>query len=116
MPRLTVRVQIDDPIHDDDNSLLRLALLDTSQADAHHPTVAEATGSIGSADDPVEVVIDVPEAALDVRNRYSLFAHVDHDGSGLLVSGDLITTRDVPVDPRELSAGTSFVQAPLTRI
>ena len=116
MAQLTVRIEIGDPMADDDGSTARVALLDTSQADAHHPTIAEAVGVIDSADEPFEIVIDVPDGALDELSRYSLWAHVDQGSTGTIGSGDLITTQNIPVDPAELAGGESSVDAPLTRI
>jgi uncharacterized lipoprotein YbaY len=113
---LTVRVQIDDPIPDDDGSTVRVALRDTSQADAHHPTVVEVVSVIRAADEPVEIALDVPENALDERHRYSVWTHIDHDGKGELSPGDLITTQNVPVYPAELALGALSIDVPLTRI
>ena len=63
----------------------------------------------------VELVLDVPDAALTAGHRYSLQAHVDHQGSGDIKPGDLIITQDVPV-PVSVGAGRHDVEATLTRV
>ncbi len=114
MAQLTVRVKVADRRPDDVGSLVRVRLLDTSQADALHPTVAEATGIL--EEENLEVVLDVPDDAVNDRHRFSVFAHVDHEGDGSMHPGDLITTHNVPVSlPDDVAAGPP-IQATVVRI
>lgn len=116
MPQIRVRLRIPDQRPEDHGSRVRVSLMDTSQADALHPTVTEATGVVSAGGDDVEVVLDVPEGALDARNRYSLFAHVDHRGDGKINPGDLIITQNVPVTIDQAGAEAGPLRARLTRI
>ncbi|HEX5927888.1 MAG TPA: YbaY family lipoprotein [Solirubrobacterales bacterium] len=94
-------------------STVRVAVRDTSEADALHPAVAEAVSRMAVDTDGVELSLDLPET-LDPRHRYSVWAHVDRDGSGEIAAGDLITTRDVALDPQRLGPGP--IDVPLTQI
>lgn len=67
---------------EDRGSIVRVLLRDTTMADALHPTVAEATGVVDPVRDEVEVTLEVPQEGLDRRHRNSLWAHVDHEGTG----------------------------------
>jgi hypothetical protein len=95
-------------------AVARVALLDTSLADAEHPTLASANHALAASDDVVELRLEVPQA-LDARHRYSLWAHVDRSGSGHIEPGDMITTENVPVDAGQVASGAS-VDVPLKRI
>lgn len=83
-------------------------------ADALHPTVAEATKVLEPDREEIEVTLDIPEGVLDPRQRYSLWAHIDHEGTGQLKGGDMITTQNVPVTPEDVDGRT--LEVPLTRI
>jgi hypothetical protein len=83
-------------------------------ADALHPTVAEATGVVEQDRDAIDLTLDIPEGTLEPRQRYSLWAHVDHGGTAQLKGGDLITTQNVPVTPEDVDGRT--LEVPLTRI
>jgi hypothetical protein len=63
----------------------------------------------------VEVTLDVREGQLDPRHRYSIWAHVDHSGTGKLQRGDLITTTDIPVPADDVASGR-VLEIRLTRI
>lgn len=114
MRRLQVRLRIPDRRPQDAGSTVRIALRDTTLADTEHPTIAEASGTLAPGGDWVELSVDVPDEQLDPRHRYSVWAHVDRDGSGEIRGGDLITTQDVAVRPDDLDAAP--VEVPLARI
>lgn len=114
MGQLRVRLRLPDPRPEDRGSTVRLVLRDTSMADALHPAVAEATAVLDPADDHADLVLDVPDGALDPRGRFSLWVHVDRAGGGELRAGDLITTQNVPVTVDDLDGAPLAI--PLTRI
>ncbi len=114
MPRLKMRLQVEELRPEDGGSVVHAVLRDTSMADALHPTVAEATAAVPEDPGQLEMVLDVPEGALDPHHRYSLWVHVDQEGGGQPRGGDLITTQDVPVVPEDLDDG--IIDVPLTRI
>ena len=114
MSRLQIRLRMPDRRSEDAGSTVRIALRDTTLADAEHPTVAETTGTLAPDGKEIELSVDVPKEQLDARHRYSVWAHVDRDGSGEIRSGDLITTQDVAVRPDDLDAGP--VEVPVARI
>lgn len=114
MGKVQLKVRIPDPIERDRGSTVRVAVRDTTQADALHPTVAEATGTVAASGEVAELSIDLPDEPLDPRHRYSVWAHVDHAGQGELRPGDLITTQDVQIGPDDVDADP--VEVPLTRI
>lgn len=114
MSKIRFRLEIPDPGPDDSGSLLRLAIRDTTLADALHPTIAETTEGVENAAEGMEVTLDLPDQGLDPRHRYSVWAHLDHEGQGEIQSGDLITTQDVSVLPEHVDAEP--VDVPLTRI
>jgi Type III secretion system lipoprotein chaperone (YscW) len=97
----------------DAGSTVRVAIRDTSLADALHPTIAEATGTL-KPDSEAELSVELPRERLDPRHRYSLWAHVDHHGDGEIRPGDLITTQNVPVRREDVDRGR--IEVPLTRI
>ena len=113
--QLRVRLTITDPRPEDAGSRVRAAVVDTSQADALHPTVAEATTTLTSAAPHVELTIEIPDGSLAPGHRYSLQAHVDRGGTGDIEPGDLIITADVPVPTGE-GRGARHVEATLTRV
>ena len=113
--RLRVRLAIPDPTPDEVGSRVRVAVVDTSLADALHPTVAEATTTLERATPDVELVLEIPGTALRQGHRYSLQAHLDHGGTGEIKPGDLIITEDVPI-PTGGGPGERQVEARLTRI
>jgi hypothetical protein len=114
MNKIRLHLRIPDLLPDDQGSAVRIAVRDTTQADALHPTVAEASGTVPVDADDVKVDVNLPDQPLDPRRRYSVWAHVDHSGNGQLGAGDLITTQDVQVGPEDV--GASPVEVPLTRI
>jgi len=114
MSKIRFLLAIPDPGPRDSGSLVRLAIRDTTLADALHPTVAETTEGLDDAAEGIEVSLELPDQALDPRHRYSVWAHVDHEGQGEIQTGDLITTQEVSVRPEHLDADP--VEVPLTRI
>lgn len=113
MSAIHFRLDVPEPGPQDSGSLLRLAIRDTTLADALHPTVAETTASVEDAGG-IEVTLELPDEALDPRRRYSVWAHLDHEGEGEIKTGDLITTQEVSVRPEHIDAEP--VDVPLTRI
>lgn len=108
-----MRLRIPDLRATDAGSTVRIAIRDTTLADALHPTIAEATGTL-EPDHEAELNVELPRERLDPRHRYSLWAHVDQDGGGEIRPGDLITTQNVPVQREDVDRGPIEVQ--LTRI
>lgn len=102
MALLRVRVHIDELRPEDVGSTVRVAVMDTSMADALHPTVAEATGVVEEDSHEIDLEIEIPEGTLDEKRYYSLWGHVDHEGEGNMRSGDLITTQNIPVTNSDL--------------
>jgi hypothetical protein len=82
--------------------------------DTLHPTVAEATGGLKPGQSRIEIALELPDSGLDPRHRYSVWAHVDHGGTGEIKPGDLITTQNVPVSSADID--TEAIEVPLTRI
>jgi hypothetical protein len=114
LAQLKAVMRIPDVRPEDRGSIVRVVLRDTTMADALHPTVAEATGVVDPVRDEVEVTLEVPREGLDRRHRYSVWAHVDHEGTGQPRAGDLITTQNVAVTPEDVDGRA--VQVPLSRI
>jgi hypothetical protein len=97
----------------DAGSTVRVAIRDTTLADALHPTVAEVIGIL-EPESEAELSVELPPERLNPRHRYSLWAHVDQAGDGEIRPGDLITTQNVPVRPEDVDRGP--IEVPLTRI
>lgn len=116
MARILVRLRPEDLQADDVGSRVRVALLDTTEADALHDTVAEAVGVVGPDGDILEADLDIPDGALDDRRRYSWWAHVDRSGSGDIGTGDLIVTQNIPVAADAVASAGPPVVLPLTRV
>jgi hypothetical protein len=112
--QLRVRLTIPDPQPADAGSRVRATIVDTSRADALHPAVAEAT-TLAGIGPHVELLVDVPDAVLQQGHRYSLQAHLDHEGTGDIKPGDLIITENVPLPIGE-GSGIRQVEARLTRV
>jgi Type III secretion system lipoprotein chaperone (YscW) len=112
--QLLVRLVAPEPIEGNAATVLRVALFDTSYADALHPTVA-AINAPWDASASNELTINVPDGAIDPLHRYSLWAHLDRDGNGRVDLGDLITTANVPVAAVDIVAGT-HIDVPLVPI
>ena len=104
MARLRVRLHIEDLRPEDVGSVVRVSVLDTSMADALHPTVAQATGVVEEGVEKIEIEVEVPDGTLREGRHYSLWCHVDHEGQGNMKSGDLITTVSIPVRSCDLMA------------
>jgi hypothetical protein len=113
--QLRVRLTIPDPRPEDAGSRVRATIVDTSQADALHPAVAETSTVLAAATGEVTLVLEVSDAMLREGNRYSLQAHVDRGATGDIKSGDLIITENIPV-PTGDRMGVRELQARLTRI
>lgn len=109
-----MRLSLPDLRPEDAGATVRVTLRDTTMEDALHPTVAETTAILEGERDTAEVVMTVPSHALDPRHRYSVWVQVDHEGSGGVTPGDLITTQNVPITPDDL--GASVIEVPLTRV
>lgn len=112
--RLRVRLQFPDVRPEDVGAPVRVEVRDTSMADALHPAVANVVQDLADEGGEMEVEIEVPDGALQERHRYSLFAHVDHGGTGAMESGDMIITESVPVTAD--AEGEEPIVARLTRI
>jgi uncharacterized lipoprotein YbaY len=115
MSRLRLRLRVGDPDPDDRGSTVRVEIRDTTLADALHPTIAEATGTMAPDGERAELSVDLPDEPLDPRHRYSVWAHVDHTGNGQLQAGDLITAESIPIDPVDVDADDP-VDVPMRRI
>ena len=116
MGRLRVRLHVPDCRPNDAGSKVRVAVVDTSQADALHPTVVEAEGVVKAGSKRIDVTLDVPSGALQKRHRYALTAHVDHAGTGAFQAGDLIITESIPVTVEDAERDVVTIDANLTRI
>jgi uncharacterized lipoprotein YbaY len=85
------------------DAIVRVRLLDVSRADVAATTIAEtAIPSHGlEPSTPVDIpfALDAPE--LDPHRSYALAAHVDVGGTGEVGVEDYITTRHIPVSPRD---------------
>ena len=113
--QLKIHLTIPDPRPEDAGSHVRATIVDTSQADALHPAVAETSRVLNSATGQVDLVLEVSDAVLRDGHRYSLQAHVDRDGRGDIKPGDLIITENVQV-PTSERQGIRHLNAILTRI
>lgn len=113
MGRIRVRLDLPELRPEDRDCVVRVVVRDTTQADALHPTVAELADRVELDPGGVELSLDLPQD-LDPRHRYSVWAHLDHDGSGEIASGDLITTENVAVDPQ--GGPDEPIDVPLTRV
>ena len=82
-------------------SQVHVALRDTSQEDAEHPTVAETFAELPAGGE-AELYLPVEAGALDPRNRYSVWAHVTPGNPERLAPGDFITTAATPVDMSDI--------------
>jgi uncharacterized lipoprotein YbaY len=83
-----------------DGATLRVRLLDVSRANASAETIAATVAwdvSIAAIDQRVPFVLDVGE--LDPRHTYTLEAHLDMDGSGVIERGDYRTMEHFDVSP-----------------
>ena len=116
MSKLRVHLTIPARRPDDRRSGVRVALMDTSRADALHPTVAEASAVLDPDRQTLELTLEVPRGALKERNRYSLWAHVDRVGDGGVHPGDLIVTQNIPVTISDTKDGAPPILVPLTRV
>jgi len=115
MAKLKVQLDLGDTATAAEGHLVHVVLRDTSMADALHPAVAEATGTV---EDGVRgtITLDVPDDALSERGRYSLFAHVDRHGDGEIHTGDMITTEDIRVEAADVTDDAAPVRAPVVQI
>lgn len=105
-------------------AVVRVVLQDVGMADAlavpvgtvvvDLPDLPHAVDPDGPADE-LEVTLPVAVDALQPRGRYTLRAHLDRDGSGVLSAGDALTTTSVPVQPDDVASGRR-VEVPLTQI
>lgn len=75
-------------------ALLRMKIEDVSAADRRSTTIAQETKPL---DHDHEAVIKVPAGLVEDRASYSLFVHVDENGSGQIESGDFISPEVHPV-------------------
>lgn len=80
-------------------AVLRVRLENVSVADRPSAVVSSAEVSVPEPTDGggVEVSLAVPAADIDERDSYSVFAHLDLDGSGDVSAGDALTTQTYPV-------------------
>lgn len=76
------------------NARLRLRVEDVSGADKESTVIAEGTSAPAS---DKEAAVQVPVGLIDPRASYSVFVHVDADGSGEITPGDFISPAVHPV-------------------
>jgi uncharacterized lipoprotein YbaY len=96
-------------------AVLRVRLEDVSVADRPSAVVSSAEVPVPepTGGGAVEVSLAVPAARIDERDSYSVFAHLDLDGSGDVSVGDALTTQTYPVLTR---GAPDRVEVTLTRI
>ena len=75
-------------------ALLHLRVEDVSAADRRTEAIAEQVRPLVS---DLTTQIDVPAGLIDGRSSYSVFVHVDANGSGKIQAGDFIAPQVHPV-------------------
>ncbi|HYI47028.1 MAG TPA: YbaY family lipoprotein [Allosphingosinicella sp.] len=107
---LKVRVHLPPGAVPSATAVLRVRVEDVSGADKAAPVIAEKVVQL-SAD--ADVTIEVPPGLVDPGATYSVFLHVDGDGSGNIDVGDFISPATHPV----LTQGApDAVEAELVRV
>jgi uncharacterized lipoprotein YbaY len=111
-PRLRPDMQLRGEIHFPEvassvaGATLRVRLLDVSRADASAETIAANVVedvSVVAADQRIAFVLDIGD--LDPRHTYTLEAHLDIDGSGVVERGDYRTMEHFDVSPATVDRG-----------
>ncbi len=112
-PRIVkVRLQLPDPLDLPLDAVLRIRVEDVSAADRPSDVVAEEAIPVGELSG-VEVEVRVPAGLVDRRASYSVFVHVDQNGSGQIEVGDYLSPAAHPV----LTQGAGdAVDVPLLRV
>lgn len=91
---------------------LRIRVEDVSGADRESTVIAEGTPEpLGGGDSAIQV--SVPAGLIDPRSSYSVFIHVDADGSGRITAGDFISPAVHPVLTR---GAPDAIEAKLIRV
>jgi len=75
-------------------ALLRVRVEDISGADKAAPVIAEKAVELSP---DADITIDVPPGLVDPHATYSVFLHLDSDGSGSIDVGDFISPSTHPV-------------------
>lgn len=76
-------------------AVVRVSVQDVSYADASAAVAATSELRDVSVAGPIAFRLDVPH--VDPNAQYSVRVHVDVDGSGEVVGGDLVSTQSHPV-------------------
>jgi hypothetical protein len=99
---LLVDVVVEGPDRPPPGSPVHIQVRDTSMVDVEAPLLVEHTAEVASGLSSRLgcAELEIPDAELDPRRRFDVFAHVDLDANGEFTPGDFITTRSYPL-PRD---------------
>lgn len=97
------------------DAIVRVQVQDVSVADAPAKVIAEDVWERGpSQRDEVRIsTFELEARGLEPGRTYSLWVHVDMDGSGKLSPGDMITTQSFPIDTRRASVRIDATVVPI---